>query len=108
MSSGATNRTSIGKLIIIPLRSMNDRTSRSASATAARGIEYSISTKWTSLGVTKVPLRRFVSLTGYQLPRGARSTGGFSYESRIPSSAATNGAKDAGKKAGEPKKEEDK
>src|SRR5262249_28949811 len=34
------------------------------------------------LGVTKVPLRHFAVLTGYQLPRGARSTTGYSYESR--------------------------
>jgi hypothetical protein len=62
------------------------------------------------LGVTVVPLRRFASLTGYQLPRGARTTSGFSYDSRIPPPAANGEAKDAGKKekAKEEKKEEGK
>ncbi len=62
------------------------------------------------LGVTVVPLRRFASLTGYQVPRGARSTSGFSYDSRIPPPSANGEAKDAGKKekAKEEKKEEGK
>ena len=40
------------------------------------------------LGITVMPLRKFVELTGYQVPQGARSTSGFNYESRIPSSSA--------------------
>jgi len=62
------------------------------------------------LGVTVVALRRFASLTGYQLPRGARSTSGFNYDSRIPPPSANGEAKDAGKKekAKEEKKEEGK
>jgi hypothetical protein len=63
------------------------------------------------LGVTVVPLRRFVVQTGYQVPQGARSTSGFSYESRIPSSPATGEPKaQPGKKekVKEEKKDEDK
>jgi hypothetical protein len=59
------------------------------------------------LGVTVVPLRRFVALTGYQVPRGARSTTGFSYESRIPSAAA-NGEPGKKDKAKEDKKDDGK
>ncbi|HLJ93175.1 MAG TPA: hypothetical protein VKU02_08290 [Gemmataceae bacterium] len=62
------------------------------------------------LGVTIVPLRRFVALIGYQLPRGARSTSGFGYDSQIPSRAANGEAKEGGKKekAKEEKKDEGK
>jgi hypothetical protein len=60
------------------------------------------------LGVTIVPLRRFMALTGYQIPRGARSTSGFSYESRLPLPSANGGAKGPGKKAKEENKEEGK
>jgi hypothetical protein len=59
------------------------------------------------LGVNVVPLHRFVALTGVQIPRGARSTTGYSYESRIPP-PSSNGEKAAGKKAKEENKEENK
>ena len=58
------------------------------------------------LGATVVPLGRFVSLTGYQVPQGARSTTGFSYESRIPAPSGNGEAKGASKK--EKAKEESK
>jgi hypothetical protein len=60
------------------------------------------------LGTTVVPLRRFVALTGYQIPQGARSTSGFSYDSRIPSPSSNGQAKAAGKKPKEENKEESK
>jgi hypothetical protein len=62
-------------------------------------------------GITVVPLRRFVEITGYQLPQGARSTTGFSYESRIPRSSANGSAQERPGKKEKPKeekKEEDK
>jgi hypothetical protein len=59
----------------------------------------------TRLGVTVVPLRRFVALTGYQVPPGASATTGYSYESRIPRSS--NGDGKAPEKK-EPAKEENK
>src|SRR5581483_4038960 len=62
------------------------------------------------LGVQILPLRRFVELTGYQVPRGARSATGFSYENRIPASSNNGQAKEADKKekAKEEKKDEGK
>jgi hypothetical protein len=62
------------------------------------------------LGIRVVPLRQFVELTGYQMPQGARSTSGFSYDSRVPSSAAGNAKAQPSKaeKAQEEKKDEDK
>jgi hypothetical protein len=58
------------------------------------------------LGTTVVPLHRFVALTGYQVPQGARSTSGFSYENRIPS--PRNGEGKAKEKAKDENKEESK
>lgn len=60
-------------------------------------------TKAQELGISVVPLRRFVALTGYQVPRGARATSGFSYEGRIPPPSANGEGRGAGKKE---KKEE--
>jgi hypothetical protein len=37
------------------------------------------------LGVTVVPLRRFVELIGYKLPKGSGVAKSFGYESRVPS-----------------------
>jgi hypothetical protein len=57
-------------------------------------------------GVTVVPLRRFVALTGYQVPPGASASSGYNYESRVPRASANGEAKAAGKK--EAAKEENK
>ena len=37
------------------------------------------------LGITVVPLRRFVDLIGYKMPKGAGVAKSFGYESRVPS-----------------------
>jgi hypothetical protein len=37
------------------------------------------------LGITIVPLRRFVELIGYKMPKGSGVAKSFGYESRVPS-----------------------
>jgi hypothetical protein len=36
------------------------------------------------LGITIVPLRRFVELIGYKMPKGSGVAKSFGYESRVP------------------------
>jgi hypothetical protein len=62
------------------------------------------------VGATVVPLRRFVALTGYQIPQAARSTSAYSYESRVPRPSSNGEGKAAGKqeKAKEENKDESK
>src|SRR6266540_3649798 len=69
MSSGATKRTSIGKLTRRPSSSIRSRTPSTASTACSRGIAYSSSTKRTTLVLTKIrSLRLTISVRPSETP----------------------------------------
>jgi hypothetical protein len=83
MSSGATKRTSMGKLTIVPVRSIHALTARTASGPASRGTAYSISEKRTYRGLANT-LKLWSTYSTRPLDGSARASRGTRAGRRRP------------------------